>query len=62
MQLDEFEELRRDAYENSKILKERTKKFHDQKILRKDFKPGHEVLLGDSWLHVFPFRSRLTDT
>ena len=34
-QLSELEELRNDAYDNVKIYKDKTKKWHDQKILRK---------------------------
>ena len=37
LQLNELEEIRNDAYENSKLYKIRTKVFHDQKILRKSF-------------------------
>nr|GMD04107.1 uncharacterized protein LOC109167851 [Ipomoea batatas]GME09737.1 uncharacterized protein LOC109167851 [Ipomoea batatas] len=29
-----------DAYENAKIYKERTKYFHDKRILRRNFEPG----------------------
>lgn len=37
LQLHELEELRNQAYENAKLYKEQTKKWHDQKILRKEF-------------------------
>ena len=41
LQLQELEEIRLAAYENSKFYKEKTKKFHDQKLVaRKDFKVG----------------------
>ncbi|RDX96709.1 hypothetical protein CR513_20601, partial [Mucuna pruriens] len=36
-QLQELDELRLEEYENSRIYKQKFKKFHDQKILRKDF-------------------------
>ncbi|RDX71691.1 hypothetical protein CR513_48926, partial [Mucuna pruriens] len=36
-QLQELDELHLEAYENSKIYKQKVKKFHDQNILRKDF-------------------------
>ncbi|RDX76668.1 gag-pol, partial [Mucuna pruriens] len=36
-QLQELDELRLEAYENSRIYKQKVKKFHDQQILRKDF-------------------------
>ena len=62
LQLNELEELRNDAYENSKIYKEKTKVFHDKSILRKMFSPNQKVLLYDSRLHLFPgkLKSRWT--
>ena len=32
LQINELEELRNDAYENSRIIKARTKNFHDKRI------------------------------
>ena len=62
LQLNELEELRNDAYENSRIYKARTKAFHDKSILRKTFDVGQKVLLYNSRLHIFPgkLRSRWT--
>src|SRR5690606_32211421 len=37
LQLHELEEIRLDAFENSRIYKERTKAFHDKKILKREF-------------------------
>ncbi|XP_048438570.1 uncharacterized protein LOC103933264 [Pyrus x bretschneideri] len=37
LQLDELEELRNEAYLNAQIYKERTKRWHDKNILRKEF-------------------------
>ena len=54
LDLNELEELRNDAYLNSKIAKERLKKWHDQMITRKNFNQGDQVLLYDSKLHLFP--------
>ena len=51
--INELEELRNDAYLNSKIAKDRLKKWHDQLIARKNFKQGDRVLLYDSKLHLF---------
>ena len=45
LDLNELEELRNDAYLNSKIAKERSKKWHDQRITRKNFKNEDQVLL-----------------
>ena len=48
-----LEEIRNNAYLNTKIAKERSKKWHDQLITRKNFKEGDQVLLYDSKLHLF---------
>ena len=45
LQMQELEEMRLEAYESSRIYKEKTKVFHDKKIFRKDFKVGDHVLL-----------------
>ncbi|KAJ9545595.1 hypothetical protein OSB04_025302 [Centaurea solstitialis] len=37
LQIQELEEIRRDAYENACIYKDKTKAFHDSRISRKDF-------------------------
>ena len=54
LQLNELEELRNEAYDNAKIYKDKTKKWHDQRILRKEFKAGDQVLLFNSRLRLFP--------
>ena len=46
LQLNEMNEFRNDAYENAKIYKERTKKWHDKQILRCEFALGQQVLLS----------------
>ena len=45
LQINKLEEIRNDAYENSKIHKVRIKEFHDKRILRKTFDVGKKVLL-----------------
>nr|GFB36796.1 reverse transcriptase domain-containing protein [Tanacetum cinerariifolium] len=45
LQLNELNELRDQAYENSLINKERTKKLHDDKIKNRIFNVGDQVLL-----------------
>ena len=62
LDINELEELRNDAYVNSKISKDRLKKWHDQIVVRKNFKKGDQVLLYDSKLHLFPgkLKSRWT--
>ncbi|CAA7059713.1 unnamed protein product [Microthlaspi erraticum] len=52
--LHELEEIRLDAYESSKIYKERTKAFHDKKILPRVFKDGEYALLLNSRANLFP--------
>ena len=54
LQLNELEELRNEAYDNVIIYKEKTKKWHDQRILRKEFRAGDQVLLFNSRLRLFP--------
>ena len=54
LQMSEMEELRNEAYDNAKIYKENTKKWHDQKIMRREFKVGEQVLLYNSRLKLFP--------
>ncbi|KAJ9189614.1 hypothetical protein P3X46_000883 [Hevea brasiliensis] len=54
LQLQELEEIRLEAYENSKIYKEKTKAFHDKLILRKQFVVGQKVLLYNSILKLMP--------
>ena len=53
-QLSELEELRNEAYDNARIYKDKTKKWHDQRILRKEFREGEQVLLFNSRLKLFP--------
>nr|GEZ19100.1 reverse transcriptase domain-containing protein [Tanacetum cinerariifolium] len=53
LQLDELSELRDQAYENSLIYKERTKKLHDTKIKNRIFNVGVQVLLFNSRLKIF---------
>ena len=53
LDINDLEELRNDAYFNSRIAKDKLKKWHDQLIARKNFKQGDQVLLYDSKLHLF---------
>ncbi|GKD76209.1 reverse transcriptase domain-containing protein [Tanacetum coccineum] len=53
LQLNELNELRDQAYKNSLIYKERTKKFHDSKIKNRIFNVGDRVLLFNSRLKIF---------
>ena len=53
MQLNEMDEFRLQAYENAKIYKEKTKRWHDKKIFERKFKPGQYVFLYNSCLKLF---------
>ncbi|GJS74426.1 reverse transcriptase domain-containing protein [Tanacetum coccineum] len=53
LQLNELNEHRDQAYENSLIYKERTKKLYDSKIKNRIFNVGDQVLLFNSRLKIF---------
>ncbi|GJW30011.1 reverse transcriptase domain-containing protein [Tanacetum coccineum] len=53
VQMNELNELRDQAYENSLIYKEKTKKIHDFKIKKRVFNVGDQVLLFNSRLKIF---------
>nr|GFB78179.1 reverse transcriptase domain-containing protein [Tanacetum cinerariifolium] len=53
LQLNELNELCDQAYENSLIYKEQTKKLHDDKIKNRIFNVGDQVLLFNSRLKIF---------
>nr|GEX38261.1 reverse transcriptase domain-containing protein [Tanacetum cinerariifolium] len=53
VQLNELNEIRDQAYENSLIYKEKTKRLHDSKIKDRVFNIGDRVLLFNSRLKIF---------
>nr|GEZ91661.1 reverse transcriptase domain-containing protein [Tanacetum cinerariifolium] len=53
VQLNELNELRDQAYENSLIYKEKTKRIHDSKIKDRVFNVGDRVLLFNFRLKIF---------
>nr|GEW92670.1 DNA-directed DNA polymerase [Tanacetum cinerariifolium] len=53
LQLNGLSELHDQAYENSVIYKERTKKLHDSKIKNRIFNVGDQVFLFNSRLKIF---------
>nr|GEX97376.1 reverse transcriptase domain-containing protein [Tanacetum cinerariifolium] len=53
LQLNELNELRDQAYKNSLIYKDKTKKLHDPKIKNRIFNVGDRVLLFNSRLKIF---------
>ncbi|XP_058776313.1 uncharacterized protein LOC131650626 [Vicia villosa] len=58
LQLQQLEELRLEAYESSRIYKEKTKHFHDKMISRKEFSVGQQVLLFNSRLKLMAGKLR----
>nr|GEV36812.1 reverse transcriptase domain-containing protein [Tanacetum cinerariifolium] len=53
IQFNELNELRDQAYKNSLIYKEKTKRIHDSKIKNRVFNIGDRVLLYNSRLKIF---------
>nr|GEU45546.1 reverse transcriptase domain-containing protein [Tanacetum cinerariifolium] len=53
IQINELNELRDQAYENSLIYKEKTKRLHDSKIKNRVFNIGDTFLLFNSCLKIF---------
>ncbi|GJV21964.1 reverse transcriptase domain-containing protein [Tanacetum coccineum] len=52
LQLNELSELRDQAYENSLIYKEKTKKLHDSKIKNRIFNVGDQSIFSNSRLRI----------
>ena len=53
LQMNKLEQLRNEAYDNARIYKDKTKNWHDQKIMRNEFKAREQVLLYNSRLKLF---------
>jgi hypothetical protein len=53
MQLSKLKEWREKVYHNSKIYKERIKRWYDKRIKNKEFAPGDKVLLFNSMFKLF---------
>ncbi|XP_015955614.1 uncharacterized protein LOC107480003 [Arachis duranensis] len=54
LQLVELENIRLEAYENSRLYKEKMKVVHDRHIKRREFRAGELVLLYNSRLRLMP--------
>ncbi|XP_060183227.1 uncharacterized protein LOC132613200 [Lycium barbarum] len=54
LQLHELDEFRSGAYENAKLYKEKTKRWHDKHIQHREFALGQQVLLFNSRMRLFP--------
>nr|GEU64145.1 reverse transcriptase domain-containing protein [Tanacetum cinerariifolium] len=62
VQLNELNELRDQAYENSLIYKEKTKKIHDSKIKDRVFNVGDRVFLFNYCLNIFSGKLKTRST
>ncbi|XP_025617028.1 uncharacterized protein [Arachis hypogaea] len=58
LQLQELENLRLEAYENSRLYKEKVKVVYDKNIRRREFRDGDLVLLYNSRLRLIPGKLR----
>jgi hypothetical protein len=56
--LSSLDEWRSEAYENARLFKEKVKKWHDRRILKREFHVGEKVLLYRSRLRFFAGYSR----
>ena len=54
IQLNDLDEFRNEAYENSQAYKERTKAWHDKHIIKKEFFLKQLLLFFNSRLQLFP--------
>ncbi|XP_074301341.1 uncharacterized protein LOC141632723 [Silene latifolia] len=54
LQLDELEEFRLNTYDSARIYKEKTKRWHDKRIIPREFQDGQKVLLFNARLCLFP--------
>ncbi|XP_057548075.1 uncharacterized protein LOC130826509 [Amaranthus tricolor] len=52
--INELDEIRLDAYESSRLYKEKTKRWHDKALMRRSFEVGQLVLLFNTRLKLFP--------
>ncbi|KAK8508805.1 hypothetical protein V6N12_034908 [Hibiscus sabdariffa] len=58
LDIQELEEIRRNAYDSAQIYKKKTKEFHDRRISFKTFYFGQKVLLFNSKLKLFAGKLR----
>ena len=63
LKLNEMDEFHLDAYENAKLYKERTKRWHDKHVIRREFMVGDKVFLFNTRQKLFPgkLKSRWTE-
>ena len=53
LDLSSLDEWRSEAYENARLFKEKVKRWHDRRILKREFNVGERVLLYRSRLRFF---------
>jgi hypothetical protein len=53
LHLSSLDEWRSEAYENARLFKEKVKRWHDRRILKREFNVGEKVLLYRSRLRFF---------
>src|SRR3954466_7171393 len=53
LDLSSLDEWRSEAYENARLFKEKVKRWHDRRILKREFHVGEKVLLYKSHLRFF---------
>ena len=53
LKLSSLDEWRNEAYENARLFKEKVKRWHDKRILKREFNVGDKVLLYRSRLRFF---------
>ena len=53
LDLSNLDEWRGEAYENARLFKEKVKRWHDRRILKREFHVGEKVLLDRSHLRFF---------
>ena len=49
-----MDEFHLDAYKNAKLYKERTKRWHDKHVIKREFMVRDKVLLCNTRLKLFP--------
>ncbi|XP_020538271.1 uncharacterized protein LOC110010412 [Jatropha curcas] len=54
LHLNMMDEMRLHAYESARIYKDRTKQWHDKKIIKRNLRVGQKVLLYNLKLCLFP--------
>ncbi|XP_057520824.1 uncharacterized protein LOC130801081 [Amaranthus tricolor] len=62
LDINKLDDIRLDAYESSRLYKEKTKRWHDKGLIRRSFEVGQLVLIFNSRLKLFPrkLKSRWT--